>query len=184
MDSWLLELHSAASALKSLERKGWRLRGVRDPESVADHSLALAVLSCALAAARGLDPGKAALIAVLHDLPEAFTGDLMPGEKASLGEERLSVIEDTALARILDRAPDAVRNLLTEAVSEYRMGVSPEGRLVRDLDKLEMVLQAVEYIDELGTEGVKEFAESALKNVKDQEISTLIGDLLRGLRSD
>ncbi|MCS7118029.1 MAG: HD family hydrolase [Thaumarchaeota archaeon] len=181
--SWLLKFHAATSSLKSQERTGWRLRGVREPESVADHSLALAVLSCVLAAARGLDPGRAAIIAVLHDLPEAFTGDLTPEEKEAIGKEKLCEMEDFALEGLLNHAPSEVRSLLVDALKDYRYGISPEARLVRDLDKLEMVLQAIEYSDELGPEGVKEFVESALRGLNDKDISTLIGELLRDRRS-
>lgn len=181
MSSWMVRLHAAATRLKSTERKGWRLRGVRDPESVADHSLALAVLSVAVAASRGLDPGKAAVIAVLHDVAEAYTGDLTPEEKDHMGEERLSELEDSALERILEGAPPAVRKLVKEALEEYRSGSSPEARLVRDLDKLEMALTALEYRDQLGPAGVMEFLDSAARSVNDNEVSELIGGLVRGL---
>ncbi|MEN3048256.1 MAG: HD domain-containing protein [Candidatus Caldarchaeales archaeon] len=180
MSSWIFRLHAAANGLKSTERRGWRLRGVKDPESVADHSLALAVLSLAVAAARGLDPGKAAVIAVLHDIAEAYTGDLTPEEKDLMGDEKLSEIEDGALEKMLEGAPPAVRELVKEAVREYRSGSSPEAMLVRDLDKLEMALTAHEYRDQLGPEGVMEFLDSAARSVCDGEVSELIGGLVRG----
>lgn len=174
---WVSGLFAAAASLKSLRRKGWALRGVRDPESVADHSLAVAVLSAALAAARGLDPGRAALIAIVHDIAESVTGDLTPEEKAELGSGRLAALEREALERVLAGAPERVRDVVLRALQEYRDGSSEEGRLVRDVDKLEMALQALLYRDQLGESGVAEFVASALSDVSDPEIRSLIEEV-------
>ncbi|MEM0455073.1 MAG: HD domain-containing protein, partial [Nitrososphaerota archaeon] len=138
----------------------------------------VAVLSVALAAARGLDPGRAALIAVLHDLAESVTGDLTPAEKAELGSERLDRLEREALDRVLGGAPGRVRETILRALREYRDGSSEEGRLVRDVDKLEMALQALLYRDQLGDSGVAEFVSSALREVSDPEIRSLIEEVV------
>src|SRR5918912_251677 len=71
-------LAAAAGSLKEVRRQGWVDRGVADAESVADHSYRLAVLAWAVARARGLDAGRAVLIALVHDLAEAEIGDETP----------------------------------------------------------------------------------------------------------
>ena len=50
--------------------------GVRDPESVAEHSLRVAQLASLIAAIEGAEPGRAALLAVWHDSQETRTGDI------------------------------------------------------------------------------------------------------------
>ncbi|HEV8359378.1 MAG TPA: HD domain-containing protein, partial [Candidatus Thermoplasmatota archaeon] len=74
-----LALVLEAEALKRTPRAGWKRVGIARPESVADHSWRLALMAMLYAEMLGLDAGKAARIAVLHDLAEARTGDAMPG---------------------------------------------------------------------------------------------------------
>ncbi len=174
---WILDLFAAVASLKSVRRRGWVLRGVRDPESVADHSLAVAVLSAAIAAHRNLDPGKAALIAVLHDLVESVTGDLTPEEKALMGKEKLRELERRAIERLLGNAPDDVKLVFLQALRDYEEGSSEEGRIVREVDKLEMALQALLYRGELGDSGVEEFVSSALNELKDPEIRSVVEEV-------
>ena len=76
----LLELMGFVGKLKELERTGWAMRGVKRPESVADHSFGTAILSMILAKDEGLDVGKAAMMALVHDLPEAVVGDIVPSD--------------------------------------------------------------------------------------------------------
>ena len=44
--------------LKSLERTGWKVRGVKNPESVADHSFRATILGMLLSDLEGLDTEK------------------------------------------------------------------------------------------------------------------------------
>jgi putative hydrolase of HD superfamily len=175
--SWILDLFAAMASLKSVRRKGWVLRGVEDAESVADHSLAVAVLSAAIAASRGLDPGKAALIAVLHDIVESVTGDLTPDEKASMGRTRLREAEREAVERVIGSAPEEVKRVFLQSLRDYEEGSSEEGRIVREVDKLEMALQALLYRAELGASGAEEFVSSALSELKDPEIRSLVEEV-------
>lgn len=48
--------------LKRMRRAGWWHAGVRDPESVAEHSLRVAQLASLIAAIEGAEPGRAALL--------------------------------------------------------------------------------------------------------------------------
>lgn len=59
-----------------MRRAGWWHVGVRDPESVAEHSLRVAQLASIIAAIEGAEPGRAALLAVWHDSQETRTGDI------------------------------------------------------------------------------------------------------------
>lgn len=127
-------------ALKDLPRSGWVQRDVPDPESVADHSLALAALAALEARRRGLDPGRAALLAVFHDLPESIAGDRVPGELPP--DEKRKRERDAA--RQID-AEAAAGGWLLEIWNEFESGSSPEARLVRSLDRAEAALQGLAY---------------------------------------
>ena len=65
-----------ALALKDQVREGWLLRGVRDPESVGDHSWGTAYLCLLYGEEAGVDVSRAVSMAVVHDLAEAVTGDV------------------------------------------------------------------------------------------------------------
>ena len=80
-------------------------------------------------------------MALLHDLAEADTGDVTPKEK----QENHQELEDDAMRRILGGLDDAQRELYWSIWVEYQDKSSPEAVLVHDADKIEMVLQALEY---------------------------------------
>ena len=71
----LVKFFETVGRLKLEKRKGWVDRGVKDAESVADHSMRLSVMALVLAKKLGLDECKAVKMAVVHDLPEAIVGD-------------------------------------------------------------------------------------------------------------
>ena len=77
----LIEFISEVGRLKRLPRTGWVESGVPDPESVADHSFRVALLTLVLADLKGLDALKAVRMALIHDLGEAETGDLTPARR-------------------------------------------------------------------------------------------------------
>ena len=140
--------------LKQLPRTGWLLANVSQPESVADHTAAAAILALFLAetvnqdlAANGLsvplDVSKVVRLALLHDLAESELTDLPKRSSELLGAEAKHQAEATAMGQILADLPQADGYLALW--SEYDAGETPEARLVKDADKLEMVHQAGAY---------------------------------------
>lgn len=145
--------------LKRLPRTGWLLAGVALPESVAEHSFGTALFSCFLAELVNaeaessefggranetrIDVGRAVRIALVHDLAESMVTDL-PREATSIyGRGAKHDAEFAAMTEILDGAPGG--NDYLALWREYEGAASPEARLVRDADKLEMVMQARDY---------------------------------------
>jgi len=65
--------------LKNVPRQGWKEKlEIDNPESVADHSYSTTVLSMILSDMKGLDTEKIIRMALLHDLAESITGDIIP----------------------------------------------------------------------------------------------------------
>lgn len=150
----LLTVLDRAGDLKLLPRTGWLLAGIRNPESVAEHSYAVALLALMLAetvnqepAAEALtaplDPGKVLRIALLHDLGESLVTDLPKRSAHLLGATAKHEAEAAALAAIVADLPGRSHDLALWA--EYDLASTPEARLVKDADKLEMVHQALRY---------------------------------------
>lgn len=142
----LLGFLKAAGTLKRVVRRGWVRVGVGHPESVAEHSYRAALLTMLLADLEGLDIGKAIRMALLHDLAEAIVGDLTPEERRRL--EGAEWREDEAMELILRRLPPRLAEDYLALWREYQVGGSPEARLVQQADRLEMILQALEYEEE------------------------------------
>lgn len=128
--------------LKRLRRTGWSHVGIRDAESVAEHSLRVAQLAALIAAEEGADPARAALLAVWHDSQETRTGDLPHTARRYFGG-RIDV--EAVTADQVSRLPEAAAKTVREAVAEYESQASAEAQCARDADKLECLLQAVEY---------------------------------------
>ncbi|SDZ08255.1 putative hydrolases of HD superfamily [Amycolatopsis xylanica] len=146
--------------LKRIRRAGWWQAGVRDPESVAEHSMRVAQLAGLLAAEEGADPARAAYLALWHDTQETRTGDLPHTARPYLTKPDPRQITADQTAALPERAKNSVR----DAVAEYEAAETPESRCARDADKLEMLLQAVEYRD-IGVARVQEWINSALNGI-------------------
>lgn len=157
------------AALKRMPRTGWVQRGVPDPESVAAHSFGVAALAAVTASAAGADPARAVLVAVIHDVAEALTGDLTPADGVTAATKRRR--EEQAARRILAEVdPDGT---LMSAWLDYAEQRTPEGRLVKDLDKVDMALQAHAYACE-GTAAAGELRGSAERAIHADTMRALL----------
>jgi len=168
----LLRVYELLSRLKELRRTGWVERGVKEAESVASHSYSVVFLTVLLADLRGIDVGEAARMALLHDLPEAVLGDLTPRMKKSmpsLEEREREVVE--SLAKNL---PPRVAELWLRAWSRYQRGEGKAAKLVREVDKLEMGLQAACYAERYGAERLQDIYQTAWKMVRDPELRRVL----------
>lgn len=156
--------------LKTTPRTGWVRRGVPRYESVADHSWRVAAMTLLLvgqqrrqhtagpgnsgAASPDADPefeldiSKCLEMAVIHDLAECVVGDIAPGDNVSSEDKRRREVEAMAmLASSLARATNHrdVELHLLDLFHEYEQRETMEAKSVKDLDLLDMILQADEY---------------------------------------
>ncbi|XVH30601.1 HD domain-containing protein [Haloferacaceae archaeon DSL9] len=148
-----LEALVRAFALKDERRTGWQLRGVDDPESVAGHAWGVSLL-CLVHAERAvaefadrddfLDAERALRLAVVHDLAEAETGDF--ATRADPNADAIDPDEKDARERA---AMDALAGPLGEALradwEEYEARETPEAIFVKEMDLIDMCLQALVY---------------------------------------
>jgi putative hydrolase of HD superfamily len=166
----LIDFIAKAGRLKRLPRTGWVESDVPDPESVADHSFRVALIAMILSDAQKLDTLKTVRMALLHDLAEAETGDLTPSQKEA-DIEGFKHAEDAAMVRLLDKLPEAIRGAYRAAWREFSDASTEEARLVRDADKLEMVMQASEYQQEMGDPGkLMRFRHASVKGDLEKEV--------------
>jgi len=129
--------------LKLSKRTGWWLCGVKDPETIAEHSFRTAIIAGLLAGMEGADPARATFLAVWHDSQETRVGDIPHLGRRYLqaaGNEHITKHQTTGL-------PSAVAEQLRSLVRDYENGDSPEVNCAHDADKLECLFQAIEYRD-------------------------------------
>ncbi|KAJ9095659.1 hypothetical protein QFC21_005531 [Naganishia friedmannii] len=137
--------------LKTQKRSGWIREGVQQPESIADHMYRMAML-CMLIPIQNtekpLDIGRCVQMALVHDLAEAHVGDITPVEGVS--PEMKHKLEQEAMNSFLSEmlGGDGCREARERILSlwdEYEARETPEAKLVKDLDRIELILQAIEY---------------------------------------
>ena len=142
----LQRLESAydALALKDQARRGWVQHGVVAPETVAAHSWGTAYLCLLFADAAGVNRDHAVAIAVLHDLAEAETGDFaarLHGGDREVSEAEKSRLEENAITKLLPAELTPLRDLW----QQYETHANPAARFVRDMNLIDMCLQALRY---------------------------------------
>ena len=130
-----------AGTLKQTKRTGWWMAGVRDPESVAEHAWRTSLIASIIAKLEGADPARAAFLAVWHDSQETRTGDVnYLGKRYSTEADPQAVTADQTAGM-----PELLASAIRELVAEYEAKDSPEAICARDADKLECMLQGIEY---------------------------------------
>jgi putative hydrolase of HD superfamily len=139
----IIQLFSKIHPLDRVARAGFVMRGVPDPESVSAHSHFVSVLALLVVeeAPDLFDKGKALALALTHDLSEAQLMDIpMPVADAHLKEVKHKA-ELVITGELLDTFDTAYK----EYLQEFNEASSPEARLIRGLDKVQMMLKIINY---------------------------------------
>ena len=127
--------------LKRVPRSGWLLLGVSQPETIAEHSFRVGIIGIALAAIEGADVGHTAALCLLHDAHETRIGDV-----PSVGRAYVTTAAPEAVSSHQTAAmPDAAAKAFQELTAEFEAAQTIEAQVARDADKLETLLQAIEY---------------------------------------
>lgn len=172
----LIEAYFELNQLKQLFRQGWLRVGLPPErcESVAEHSLFVALLCLFIAEGwfPEADASKVVRIALLHDLGEAYVGDLTPHD--GVGREEKHALERQAVERILGKLPRGAEYVALW--DEYEHGSSFEARLVRQVDRLEMGMQACVY-EHQGAGDLSQFYASVEKALESPELRAVLAEL-------
>lgn len=138
----LLDLLLELQTLDRVPRMGFVLRGVTDSESVSEHSWHVVFMVWALASrCPGVDPRRALEMALVHDLAEVRLGDLPRTAARYLPAGAKKASEGAAIGEILAPLPASARELW----ADYAAGESPEAKLVKACDKLQLMIKVAVY---------------------------------------
>lgn len=177
-------------ALKETPRQGWLDRGIpaANAESVADHSHFTALIAWTIACDDdSLDANKVLQLATIHDVAEALVGDLPPyeaheipdrqdieamnaffgvrRERSAENAARKRTAETAATERILGMLSGAAQSGWRALLEEYEAQQTPEARLVKQVDRLEVFIQSRLYAERFPEAPLAGFTDMALKTI-------------------
>lgn len=132
----LLEILSVAERLKCNTRHCYTSSGRH--ESVAEHSWRISLMAMLLTDEfPEADMNKVIRMCLIHDLGEAFTGDIPTFDKTDADTET----EDRVLANWVTTLPDAAKKEFTQLLSEMDALDTVEAKIYKALDKVEAIIQ-------------------------------------------
>lgn len=138
----VLDFFFELGQLKRVKRSGWWLAGVKDPETVAEHSFRTAAIGYVLAKLEKADDKKVLLMCLFNDLHEARLNDL---HKVGHKYIEFKPIETAAFSEQMKMLPTEVADELMQVFAQFQSQSSKEAIIARDADLLENALQAREY---------------------------------------
>ncbi|KAK2044720.1 HD domain-containing protein [Colletotrichum somersetense] len=136
--------------LKTTKREGWRRFGIERGESIADHMYRMSLLSMLAppALAPRLDLARCMKMCLIHDMAESLVGDITPvdgvpkTEKNRREADTMDYITKTLLGSVYGGLAGAE---IREIWQEYEDSKTVNSHFVHDLDKMELLLQMLEY---------------------------------------
>lgn len=132
----LIEIMELAENLKNATRHSWTSEGRH--ESVAEHSWRLCLFAYFIRDEfPDVDMEKVMRMCLIHDMGEAFTGDIPVFEKTPVHEEK----EAQALQSWVESLPEPYSSELEGLYDEMRRQETKEARIVKALDSMEAVMQ-------------------------------------------
>lgn len=179
-----IDLFLFANASKKTRRSGWLREKIDNSESLAEHIFSLSFLALQLGTELSerlqypLNKGKLVKMALIHDIGELETGDIVTSRGTIIDQQRLKAKEAEQKASIkkLFKKTDP-SNFSLALFQELLDRKTLESQLLWQLDKLDMALQALEYEREHGKD-LSEFFENAKANISDEFLKELLEETI------
>lgn len=136
----------------------------------------MAIMGMIFSDLENYDTGKILKIILLHDLAESITGDIAPEQ---ISKEEKIATENNVIKKILNELPLSLQKQYGALWDEYQSNNSKEAKIVHQLDKLEMALQAKIYSDAgYSKEKLNSFFNSARNEITDPKLLELFEQIL------
>ncbi len=158
-----------AGQLKRTPRSGWTLAGIKNPESVAEHSWRASLIGLILAKMENADENKVVKMCLLHDLAETRIGDVNRVNDRYIENKGEQKAAEDILSGVF-------KNDLLEIVEEYDKKETKEAIIAKDADLLEVFVQAKEY-KEIGYGSVADWMKNAKAALKTKSAKDLANKL-------
>lgn len=166
----LLKFFLEIEKLKIMPRTGWVLMEVENPETIAEHTFRMAMLAWLLGEKKKLSIERIIKTALFHDLCEVYAGDKTPffyysrlpkdeierkkrlmkwprlphKEKRKKGRKKAEEERKSLQKLIKDLEPEIKREVFS-SWSSFEKRISKEGKFVKQVDRIETLIQSIEY---------------------------------------
>lgn len=142
----MVDFMATVGKSKRILRSGWVREKIKDPESVAEHSFRVSVLAMVLSDPLGLDKEKLIKMALLHDLGEVVTGDIV-WSRGNIIDIKKRAEKEQMEKQGLEKVFKALENSneYKKIFEEMIERSSEEAKIFWQIDKIEMAMQALEY---------------------------------------
>ncbi|MDP2704071.1 MAG: HD domain-containing protein [bacterium] len=170
----LVRFFVSAGKLKKIKRRGAMLYGKTEDEveSTAEHTYRMVLMAWILGEGKGnVHICRVLKMALVHDLCEVYAGDITPYDGLLPKDEKKRYAfvrtwpglthakrekrakekhkrERAGLEKLVRELNPRLRKEFLDLWLEYEAGRTKEARLVRQIDRLENLIQAVEYFEE------------------------------------
>ncbi|KAF3362587.1 Metal dependent phosphohydrolase [Chlamydiales bacterium STE3] len=154
----LIHLFHEIGMLDTIPRSGFAFLG-SGKQSVAAHSFRMTLIAYALSKEieQPIDEKKLLLMCLLHDLPEARTGDLNYVNKRYVSADEIKVLEDL-------KSECRIGEEIYKLHEEYRQKETLESQIAHDADQIELMLVLKGEL-ERGNGLAKEWLDNAKKRL-------------------
>ncbi len=153
----IVEFLFETTMLRKTPRSGFQFLGTGS-ESVAEHLLSTVYIGYVLCKMEpDVDELKVLKLCLMHDLPEARTGDMNYVNKKYVAVDEKKAVREIA-------APLFFGGEIEEALDEFNRRESREAFLARDADQLALILHLKECGD-LGNKYTKEWLDFAIQRL-------------------
>ncbi|KAF4555523.1 HD domain-containing protein 2 [Elsinoe fawcettii] len=136
--------------LKTTKREGWRRFGINHGESISDHMYRMSILTmlCPASLSSRLNVPHCTRMALIHDMAEALVGDITPVDGVLKPEKcrRETETMDYLCVDLLGKVGGGLTGEdIRKVWQEYEDNETLEAKFVHDIDKMELLLQMMEY---------------------------------------
>lgn len=184
--------------LKNMPRKGWALRRVKNPETIAEHGFLLAIVGWILGRRQKLSLEKILKMSLIHEICEIYAGDATPYDELISSDNRTTILkkwprsskkekerrflkeykeEKKALKKITLNLPGGFKKEIIGLWDEYKKRKTPEGRFVNQLYWLTTYLQALQYFKADKKFPILAWYEQMKEFIEDSELLKLMEEM-------
>jgi putative hydrolase of HD superfamily len=168
---------SEIQMLKRLEHIGFKLAGVSEKDTLANHIVIASQIAFVLAELEGADSYKSATISLFHDNHEARIGD---HNKISSRYIDTHQAEREAEKEQLANLPEGIAEKITKLLNEKHERNTKEGIIAQDADWLEVAIQAKIY-SEQGHKGCEEWISNVEKALETESAKKILAEIKNDL---
>ena len=157
--------------LSRIKHEGWKIIGIENPESVAEHSLRAEQIGFILAKLEKYDdPDKVCSMIVFHDIAESRIGDIH-----RIANRYLKVEEEKVVKNQTEKLDDLGKDIL-DMYKQIENKNTVAGVIAKDADMLEMAFAAKAYL-EIGYKYAKDWMDNIEKALKTKSAKELFEEL-------